>query len=294
MVGRVPAPRRVDRRPEAPAAQRRGASSLAEVAARARLPRPRRVAGDRDQGADDLGQPGPRGRRAAVGQAARVDAGHGHGAVLGDLHRPAGLRHAAHREPDRQPVRGQPSGREPHRGRDPALDVRRLPAGHRDVQGRAPRLPVPRGRAQDDLRVRERRPAGPQGHRRQVPDPARPLRDQLPVHRPVPDDHRPLRHRPLLRPPRTAAAGRHPDRGDPGAGGHLLRGHQARVEERAVGVLPDLDAARPGAPAHHDEAAVAGPDRGGDRGDERGGRGHRQAEGRGGDRGLARRVRPPS
>ena len=40
-------------------------------------------------------------------------------------------------------------------------------------------------------------PLDPKDDRRQVPDPARPVRNELPVHRPVPDDHRPLLHGPL-------------------------------------------------------------------------------------------------
>ena len=47
----------------------------------------------------------------------------------------------------------------PARGRHPPRDLHRVPVAHRAAQGHQARLPVPRGRAQGDRRVRERRGA---------------------------------------------------------------------------------------------------------------------------------------
>ncbi len=87
-------------------------------------------------------------------------------------------------------------------GSIPTDYVRRLPPRHRADEGHPTRIPVSRRRAQDDLRVRERRSARPEADRRQVLDTARAVRDELPVHRAVPHDHRPHVHGHLRSRPR--------------------------------------------------------------------------------------------
>ena len=108
-----------------------------------------------------------------------------------------------------EPLGYERPGRQSCGRHDPADAVPGLSVGHRLHARHPPRVFLSWRRAQDDQRVRGRRPAHP-GERGAVQHVAHPLRHQLPAHR---DGHRDLRLRAVsLRQPVSAAAlPDHPD-----------------------------------------------------------------------------------
>ena len=114
------------------------------------------------------------------------------------------------------------------RGRDPGDAARRLPGRDLVHPRPAPRVPVPRRRAQDDQRLRGRRRARARAGADLLQDPP-PLRDGVPA---VGDGDRDLRLR-VRRPARLADADR---LADPAPAGHRrprLRGHPLRRQAPA-------------------------------------------------------------
>ena len=92
------------------------------------------------------------------------------------------------------------------RGADPRLDLRRLPLAHLAAARPAPRLPVPRGRAQGDQRLRGGRAARARDRAALLAHPSA-LRDGVPA---LGDGDRGLRVR-VLRPPDLVLADRDAD-----------------------------------------------------------------------------------
>ena len=239
--------------------------SLAPLASRVRLfklpffrgdRRARRLPGHRRQGPGHLRQPGPRGGRAAHRQADGLVAR----ARGGVLHRPV------HPRPGRRDqlavvAPAQQPDLQPGRGPGPARLLPALHPGHLDAAGHPAGVPVPRRRAHDDPLLRGQAPAGP-GQRQPVPDPARPLRDQLPADpvrgHPDPVHGAVLGHRPPtpVRAGAAAAPGRAGDRRD------RLRGHPPRRRPRALPAGQGADAARPVAADADHQAAHPRHDRG--------------------------------
>ena len=244
---------------------------LWRAAGHPRRRRPRRVDEDRLQGAGDLRQRPARGRR---GGRARRDRRLGLGPddrpLAGARGRPL-LRHPGRADqPDQGPAR-LGAALLAGRGGPAHRDLHRLHRRDQPPAGPAPRLRVPRRRAQDDLLLRGRRRAGPgAGEALLAPAPA--LRHQLPADRHGPRDLR-------LRPDRAARlvlAARLADPRHPADRRPLLRGDQVGRQEppQTLGAGGDVagpDAAEPDHPRARRRAA-----RGGDRRPREGARARRR------------------
>ena len=184
--------------------------------------RARRVAEDRLPGARLLRQrPARRGR----GADRRLHLGLHDLPLAAAVGRPL-LRHPGQRH---EPDQGLARLRHPllaGRGHPPHGDLHRLHRRHLAASRPAPRLRVPRGRAQDDLHLRGRGRAHPAaGEALLAPAPA--LRHQLPADRHGPRDLR-LRSD---RPARVVLAGPLPDPRHPADRRPLLRGDQVGGQE---------------------------------------------------------------
>ena len=170
-----------------------------------RRDRARRVARDRLSRARDLGElrRADRGRRGGLRALARAD----------HLRVRAGDRLRAHALQGRPGARHEPPG-DRHdpvvrrgRGADPRRRLHPLPPRHLAAPGPPAALPVPRGRAQGDQRVRGRRGADARARRPLQPHPPA-LRHGVPA---VGDGDRDLRLR-VLRPAGVVLAHREPHR----------------------------------------------------------------------------------
>ena len=186
-----------------PDLERRGAASLDAAPDHPRRRRARRVARDRLPRALGLGDvrldPARRGGRPGGGGRAhprpdRVRVRHRDRVCAHHLQGLARGHHGLSADPLDRPVRGR-------RGRDPGELPDRLPGAHLARARPAPRLPVPRRRAQGDQRLRGRRRAHARARPVVLQDP-RPLRDGVPA---LGDGHRDLRVR-ARRPARLAGA----------------------------------------------------------------------------------------